>query len=82
MMTLIILIWKTKKEKLGSKWGEMMSTRRNRLCGFGRRNKALKEQTNSENKDSKDSLQDKEKNLEDLKDKHYHCVWANSRLKD
>ena len=26
MMTIIILIWKTKKNKLGSKWGEMMST--------------------------------------------------------
>ena len=59
----------------------MMSTEKP-LVRIRRRNKTLKEQKNSENKDSKDSLQDKEKNLEDLKDKHYHCFWANSRFKD
>ena len=52
-----------KKEKLGSKWGEMMSTEKP-LVRIRRKNKALKEQKNSENKDS---LEDKEKKLEDLK---------------
>ena len=53
-----------KKEKLGSKWGEVMSTGKP-LVRIRRKNKALKEQKNSENKDP---LENKEKNLENLKE--------------
>ncbi len=51
------------------------------LVRIRRRNKTLKEQTNNENKDSKDSLQDKEKNLEDLKDKIINSFGQTADLK-
>ena len=51
------------------------------LVRIRRRNKTLKEQTNNENKDSKDSLQDKEKNLVDLKDKIINSFGQTADLK-